>query len=120
MQQLLDARGIELSARHLKGITVSNAAGARVRKGQPLDEEPVMAFCARLDFMGELAAAMDADGSLPATSAARMRKGKSATSGRFNAHSLFADVHEAVRWRDEQFFKAYGTCVAISCDVHAG
>ena len=61
-----------------------------------------------------LAAAMDAEGTLPVSSAAFIRAAASGTCTRYYAHNLFADVHEAVRWRDEQFFKAFGTCALFA------
>ena len=71
-------------------------------------------FRARLELHPALAAAMETDGSLPASSAAYISAEASRTCTRYHAHNLFADVHEAVRWRDEQFFKAFGTCALFA------
>ena len=108
LQQLLDARSVLLAAAQLDGIAVSNQAKIRIRNGSPLATRPARPYNAQLHLHPALAAAMEADGSLPATSAA----GIYATRNRavFRMHNLYADLHEAVRWRDEQYFKAYGTC----------
>lgn len=113
LQQVLDARGVALDAAQLPGINLSNQAGSRLRAGKPVAATPEQPYCARLQLMPELAAAMEADASLPETSAASIRTGNQAGSTKFYAHNLFADVAEAVIWRDQQFFKAYGTCASL-------
>lgn len=109
LQQLLDARSMPLQAAQLEGIAVSSGINIRLRKGQEIASRPARPYRAALCVSIALAAAMEADGSLPATSAACIK-----TSDRFDAHNLFADVEQAVAWRDQQYFKAFGTCAPFA------